>query len=388
MILLWMTLVAALGAPLTADEAVARALDRSVEVARAEGAVAAADGAVRGSASLRYEPMLQGRASVLGEVYGLSVRQPVSLSGEGIADRRRARAALAEATSARTRTRLAVAADARIAWMRAVEATQGVALAAEGLAQARRLREGADARLATGDGSALEARLARLQETEARARWMGAVVAEGEALGVLAAATGVDPDAVALPDDPLAGMPDVGLEATGRADVAAARQAAEAARARLARERSETLPPVQLGAFYELEEGDHRAGLSVGVTVPVWRRNVDGRAEALAAADVADAAARAQERVADVEQAATARVLAALAGEAARDDPREDARLALDGVVEGYARGELDLLTAALMRQQILDGRRAWLAQRRWLGEARVAASLARDGEGLLPATP
>lgn len=384
MIVVWMWLSAALAAPLSADQAVSVALAQSVQVAQARAAVDAARGEVAATAWLRHEPFVQGRASVLGEVYGVSLTQQVSLSGEGLADHRRARATWEQAAALRTRTELEVAAAVRVAWMHAVEATQAVHLTAEGLDRAVGLREAAEARLAAGEGSLLEARLARLQETEARTQWVTAVVVEGERLGALASFTGMMPDAVELPTDPLEGMDEVAPVAGDRSDLVAAQEALAAAQARLARERSGTLPPVQLGAFYEMEEGDHRAGLSLGLTVPVWRRNADGRAAAVAGVAVAEASVAAQAREAGAEQAATGRVLRVLAAEVAEGDPREEARLALEGVVQGYQRGEFDLLTASLMRQQILEGQRAWLAQRRWIGEARVAAALALDAVGLL----
>ena len=128
--MMWMWLATALAAPLTADQAVDLALARSVEVAGASAALAAARGEVQATALLRYEPVVQGRASVLGAVYGVTLTQPVSLSGEGLADHRRALAALDPATATRTRTALEVAAAVRVAWMRAVEATQAVGLAA------------------------------------------------------------------------------------------------------------------------------------------------------------------------------------------------------------------------------------------------------------------
>ncbi len=384
MIGLWIWLCAALAAPLTADDAVARSLQRSVDVARATAEVEATRGESRATALFRSDPTVLGRWAAIGDLHGVSVVQPVSITGQGLAAHRSARARVASAISTEVRTRLEVAAVTRLAWAHAVEARQRVALAEQALALAIRLREGAEAREATGDASLLDARLARLQESEARSTWMVAVSDEGRRLAELAAWTGVPVDGLDLPADPLDAMPRVELDAATRSDLEAAREAVDAARARLASERAGTLPPLKLGAFYE-EEGDElRVGPTVSVTVPLWSRNADGRASARSELDVAESRAAERERVVGSEQAATARVLGVLEGSPDGADPRAEAEAALESVAIGFERGELDLLTAGLLRQQILEGQRAWLVSRRVRAEARVGAALAHDASALL----
>jgi hypothetical protein len=56
----------------------------------------------------------------------------------------------------------------------------------------------------------------------------------------------------------------------------------------------------------------------------------------------------------------------------------------LDSVALGYDRGELDLLTAALLQGEILAGHRAWLEGRRVVAEARIAGLLAVEDRRLL----
>lgn len=259
-----------------------------------------------------------------------------------------------------------------------------VALEEQALALATRLREGAEAREATGDGSLLDARLARLQESEARSTWMVAVAEEGQRLAELAAWTGVPVDDLELPTDPLDAMPRVEVDVATRSDLEATREAVEAARASLASERAGTLPPLKVGAFYEKEGDDLRVGPSLAITVPLWSRNADARAEARAAVDVAKSRVAERERVVDAEQSATARVLGILEGFPDVADPRMEAEAALESVAFGFERGELDLLTAGLLRQQILEGQRAWLVGRRVHAEARVGAALANDTRALL----
>ena len=376
--------LAALAAPLSADEAVQQALERSVDLASASATVAAARGDARATALFRSDPLVQGSWAAVGDAHRLSITQPVSLTGEGLAAHRGARAEVAAATAAQTRTRLEIAAATRLAWVAAVEARQQVVLAEQALELASRLREGAEARQRTGDGSLLDARLARLQQTEAQSTWMIAVAAQRARLSELAAWTGLPVDTLDLPDDPLQGMPSVAVQGTTRSDLEAARQAVEARRAQLASERAATLPPLRLGAFYEVEGEELRIGPSVGVTVPLWNRNADGRAQARAALDVAQSVVAERERVATAEQAASADVLVQLEGMGEVGDPRQEALEALQSVAIGFERGELDLLTAGLLRQQILEGQRAWLQGRRVRAEARVGAALAHDSQALV----
>lgn len=384
MIALWIWLAAALAAPLTPDFAVEQALERSVDVAAAEAALETAQGEARATALFRSDPMVQGRWAAVGDMHGVSVVQPLSVTGEGMAAHRGAVASVQQATASQARTRLEIAAATRLAWVSAVEAQQRVVLADDGLAVASRLRQGAEAREASGDGSLLHARMARLQETEARAAWTVAVADEGARLAALAAWTGVPMDAFELPTDPLEGMPLVELGTAARSDLEAAQRAVEGARARLASERAGTLPPLLLGAFYEQEGDELRVGPSIGMTIPLWSRNSDGRARALADLDVAEAVVAERERVADAEQDASARVVGKLEAVEPGLDPRDEARAALESVLVGFERGELDLLTAGLLRQQILQGQRAWLEGRRVRAEARIAAALAYEDEGLL----
>jgi cobalt-zinc-cadmium efflux system outer membrane protein len=384
MIGLWIWLCAALAAPLTADEAVFRSLERSVDIAEATAEVEAARGEALATALLGSDPTVNSGWAAVGNTHWISVSQPVSLTGEGLAAHRSALARVESAASTEARTRLEIAAATRLAWAYAVEARQRVDLAEQALALATRLREGAEAREATGDGSLLDARLARLQESEARSTWMVAVADEGQRLAELAAWTGVPMDELDLPVDPLDAMPHLELEATTRSDLKAAREAVDAARARLARERAGTLPSLTLGTFYE-EDGDElRVGPSVSVTIPLWSRNADGRARARSELDVAEYRVAERERVVGAEQAATSRVLGVLEGAPDGADPRREAEAALESVAIGFERGELDLLTAGLLRQQILEGQRAWLVGRRVRAEARIGAALAHDAAALI----
>jgi len=389
MIALWFLISVALAdaEPLSADAAVAEALSRSSALAAAEAAVTRAEGALRAAHGLRHDPVLSGSVAVVGQAWSLGATQALSLSGEGLAERAAAGHALDAAEARRRRAELELAAEARRLWIAAVADRQQAELAARALEVARRIQGAAGERAAVGEASQLELRIARLQVAQARTAWMAATVAEGRSGAELAARVGIELSALALPDDPLAAAPAPGQEdTTPRSDLVAAEAKVAAARAALARERARTLPPVQLGAFVEQEGPELRAGPQLALTLPLWRANVDGRADALADLAVARSQRAEVERRAAAEQGMTRRVSASFEAtltEQGVDLPAE-ARAALEGVALGYDRGELDLLSAALLQAEILEGQEAWLEGRRLVAELRLDRLLVDESPLLL----
>jgi outer membrane protein, heavy metal efflux system len=387
---LWMWALGwAWAAPMSASEAVALSVDRSVQVAEAAGRVQAAEGRTSAAGFLANDPTISASVALVGQQLSLSASQPVSLSGQGIAERKSAKAEVDAATWRHRRARLEVAAQVRLAWIAAVESRQRVVFAQTAMHLASQLSAAAERRLETGDGSLLDARIARVEEAEASATWMGAVAQEGDSLMALAAWTGVPLGDIELPDDPLAGAPVPGSGSSERSDIAGARSDLGSMRAALTRERAAVLPPVSLGAFYEQEGVDRRVGPSVSLTVPLWQRNADGRSQALAEVDVAAARLRALEVGAQAELLARRSVVAQLGTVAERDvDLQAEALAALAAIATGYEGGELDLLTAALLRSEVLQGQRAWLRGRRVVAEARIGLLLAAEDASLLGTAP
>lgn len=384
-LILWVT--SALAAPLSADGAVERALGRSVDVAEAEAALEAARGRARAASFLRYDPQISGSWAAVGDSHGLSLTQPLSATGEGLAARRSARAEVEAAEARLQRSRLETAADVRRAWVAAVTARQQRVLSAEAVELAARLRQGAERRLAVGEASLLDTRLARLEESEALATWMAALAEEGEHISTFAALVDLPVGEIALPDDPLQGVPPLAdHEALARSDVLAARREVDAARAAVARERAAVLPPVGFGAFYEQEGDELRVGPSVSLTLPLWRRNADGRAAARAEFHATRARLDLLERLATAEQDASRNVVERMSAAAERMDVDvlAEARAALESIALGYDAGELDLLTAALLRSEVLRSQQEWLHGRRILAEARIGLLLANDDRALL----
>lgn len=388
MIAMWILLLGhALAVPLSPDEAVALALDRSVAIAEAEAEIERSRGRARAAGFLRNDPQLGASLAVVGDQLELSASQRLSLTGERVAERHSAVAAVDAAEARLRRARIELAAEVRMVWAAAVEAQQHVLLAEQAMGLASQLRVGAERRLETGEGALLDARLARVEEAEAIATWMAAVSLEGAALAELAAVTGRPVGDIELLDDPLVAAPLVTGGGAVRSDVAAARHDVEAARAALSRERAATLPPVVLGAFYEQEGAEQRIGPSVSLTLPVWRRNADGRAAARAELRDADVRLAAVDQRAAAELESGRRVIDRLAEAAdVQQDVREEASAALASIALGYDGGELDLLTAALLRGEILSGQRAWLEGRRVLARSRIELMLAEESPALVEA--
>ncbi len=367
---------------MTPAEAVMAALAHDPALAAAEARVEAGKGALTGASWLRHNPRVSGRVG--DRRLELEASQAVSLSGEGLAAARSARASLGAAEAARDRARLVTAADARRAWLRDAVAEADVEIADEELAGATRLREAAEKRVATGEFADFELRLARLEEVRAVGLVLHARSSLAEARATLAAITG-DP-AAAAHGDPLAAAPMPGTAGV-RDDVRAAGAAVDAARAAWARERAGTVPAVEIGVFYEHHAGRTVVGPTFGIEVPLWQRNSAGRGNARgdlarAESEAASLTARATaEQRASSEQMRDLEPLAALLG----DDPAGDARAVLAGVEVAWSAGELDIAEATLLRARALEGRRAWVEARSAVAEARIAAALAEGTDTLIP---
>lgn len=114
----------AVAAPLSPDEAVAAALASHPAIARAEADRLAAEGAARQSALLSQNPEIQARYGLIGERVEGSVEQPLSITGEGLAQRRSAAAQVDAAGATADRIRLTVAAEVRRAYVEAIVAHQ------------------------------------------------------------------------------------------------------------------------------------------------------------------------------------------------------------------------------------------------------------------------
>jgi cobalt-zinc-cadmium efflux system outer membrane protein len=405
MILSWL-LAAALAAPIPVDEVVSAALQHDPALAEAEAEVIAAAGARRAATGLRIDPTLEARLGFGLPQHELSLTQPVSLSGEGIAAVRAADAALRAAEADRDRRRLVVAAEARRLLIRAVAADAELGRTHEVLRLATELRDAAEQRLEAGDTAELEVHMARLEEAAAAA---DVAVATRVALATredLAATTGLAHD-VELPTDPMLAAPAASNVGT-RGDRTSAEADVERADATVRRERAAALPPVEIGVWAQVqniattpsptgveiapwswsENAAWTVGPSLSLTLPVWNANRSGVARAEGDREVARSELAAVEARIVAEQAGSVVRREAVASIAQAAEPTAEARAALAGVEAALAAGELGRSDAALLRARVLDvwGRAA--TARAQAAEVTVDLALAEAWSTLLPPTP
>lgn len=387
----WLAVAALLAAgpasaqSLSVEDAVARALATSPEVLEAEAALLVARG--ERSAALLFvdNPSASAQRSLDGERTEASVLQPLSLTGEGWFARSAASRARDAAEARLVRARLVAAAAVRGVWAEAVVARLQAELATEGMRVANGLRVAAEAKLAVGEASHLEVRIARLAESEAAERVLAARARERDALVLLAGrVSGVTHD-VELPADPTAAAPSGTGPVGMRSDVEAAEADARSARAALARERAATLPTVGVGVFYEQDAGVTLFGPSVAIQLPLWDRNQSGVAAARGQKAIAVAEAERRARVAAAEQAGAQSALAGAPELRPVPEIRAEAVEALASVDAGYQGGELDLATALVLQRHILDGQVAALEAALGVTELRLSLLLANDDPALLP---
>lgn len=382
---MWWTL-AALAAPVTADEVVGAALLNSAELASAQAEVVRAGGIRRASGGFRENPELQVGVSVDGSRLQGQFTQPVSVTGEGLHARRAASADLTAAEQRLRRVQLEVGANARSLLTRLSEAEASVAIAEQQLDGANRLREVAEARLAAGDVPELDAQLARLEQSRAVSVWIDAGQ-HAKALRVQLAGLTRLPGAFEVADDPLGASPGGTENQPERSDVAAAESSVASARAGLSRERAAGLAPLEIGGFYELDQAAWIGGPMMTVKLPVWKQNPGGRAAALADLAVADAElaatrarSEAQLLVAGPDLAIAKRGEALLTGTVT-----DDADKALAALQRGYELGQVDLTTTLLLQDRVFEGKRGWYSARRAVAELRIEVALTREDPSLLP---
>lgn len=377
---------AALAAPLSPDDAVIAALSSNPSIAAAEAELEAATGATRQSALLRENPAVDAGYSVVGGRLDLSVSQPVSLTGAGRADHKSALARQAAAEAALTRRRLEVAAETRRAYVEAVVAHQVADLAQQAFDLATRQLAATAERVRTGEAADLDLRLARLDQAKAARELLGARAAESAAFATLSTLSRRPVESGEIATDPLAAAPEPRASAGDeRSDVRAARLAADAADAAVARERAGSLPPVSVGAFFEGDASSTFVGPTLGVTLPLWHQNQAGISAARGDSGVARAALEAATARAEAERRTSADALAdSAATMASVPATAADAVAALASIEAGVRSGELDLVTTILLRDEVVSGQQALSEARGQLALSRITLLLATEDESLL----
>lgn len=394
---------------MTLDQAVTHGIDVSPVVAAAAGAVAAPRGA-RAEAFGPFDgnPVLEWRrlrrTAAAGTTFDreLSVRQGIQLGGQNFlrsaAAGRRVDAAQAGVLDAER----AVARDIRIAYAALVIASQRAAMVDTAAGVAERLARFAATRLEAGEINRLEHNAALLEAARQQSAAQRAWAARAERLGDLARLLGfgelpIDVSALPpLPDDPLLAddlLVRVALER--RPDRRAAHlRARAAAQEQTAAGRDGWVPSLQLGGVVGREAGrEDLMGFSVGLAIPLFRREQGARGLAVAERAVADAAVVAVEREIRADVAA-----AAARFRRARDAARRFAQDVLGAASENvllseraFDEGKISIADVVLLRSSAVAAQLEYLDV---LGEAyagwfELAAALATDPQDItsLPET-
>ncbi|MCB9791945.1 MAG: TolC family protein [Alphaproteobacteria bacterium] len=356
------------------------------QVRAAEAELDAAEAWLQRLRAPLYNPSLSASTSVDGRRASLSLSQPLSLSGEGVAMRHAASAQVAAAKASLRRSKLVAAADVRLAYVDAVVALGLTQVAVDGVELAKRLRQAVALQHEEGEVSQLDLRLAHLTEVQAATRLLEAKETEALALRALSSRVGSPVARAALPSDPLRAAPTPQAVNYQRSDLEAARLRVEQAEAEWRKQRAAGLPAVSLGASAQVEDSELFVGPSLSLTVPVFDRNQGPRAGAEAQIAVAGA-----EETALTAQAASERetaqervdVVTALSAQLV-SDPLSEARETLEAVEVGYRAGQLDLPDTVLLQRQVLDGEAACWGLLRQIAAARLDLMLATEDPALL----
>ncbi|MBL8617692.1 MAG: TolC family protein [Deltaproteobacteria bacterium] len=366
------------------NAAITQAIHRDPAVHAAEAALQAATGAAADAAGLQHNPVVDARLGFGVAQHELALSQPLARGGAGAAARAAAEARRAAAAQRLTLARLDAAAAARAALIEGIAAEQQLKLWTEATALAQAAREGAEARLAAGDGAGLAVQLARLEQAAAEAARLEAASRRAAARRALAACCGISPG-LSLPEDPMATAPPPSAARAGlRGTLATAEAGAAAADLRL--QQASARPPLAVGLWVQAQDLGAQTGQPAAWAAPMgWsfgpslelelglaQRRRAAVGEAGAAARGASAAAKA---ITDGEAALAEisdQLRDAITRTHAQPMPSAEARGALLALDAAVAAGELSPTEAAPLRQRVLA---AW-AQAAGLRAAQARATL------------
>lgn len=367
------------GGPLTLEDAVGRALatspTRSAAAARRDAA--AADLALAGrlpnpSLEVQVENVTidhwPAGANPADDVFVL-LSQPVEIGGDRAARRDRAAAGHSEAAATRAAVERQVTLETVQQFLAVLRArTLGEILDTnrtdlDHLAGRLELRV-ADGAAPVGDLMKLRAEIARLdlERTTTRADLAEHRLALGALLDApdLAAASLVVPEGVAAAAGPAA---QTRYDPASRPEIAAARARVAAAGHEVAVERARRIPDISVTAGYKRTDRLDTLVAGVSVPLPVFDRNTDAVARALAAERAAAAELQALDRSLQAESAARLERARALAASARNVDATllEPARLARDAARAAFREGAANVLQLVDAERTYTDMRRAAL---------------------------
>ena len=379
---------------LTLEAALAEAFARSPALAAAAADVGEARGRLLAARTLPYNPDLEfGLADRAGPGGGSTDRgaaltQQLEIGGQRSKRMRVAELELASVEARFQRIRHLLAASVAIAFAEAVAAEDLAELAATEAELAREMLDITRRRFEAGAANQVDLNLAMASTARAERRGEVARAVAIEARSLLAEQAGLDPAALpelagplALPAGgpaPLAALVEGALQR--RADLAALRQARQAAEARLRLAKAGRIPDLSVGAFYEEEEGTDRIfGGGIGISLPLFNRNQGEIAEAKATLDRAAAESAAQELEVRRE------VFSALARyEAARTSAEKlgeqmvgSLAESLDLLERSFTAGKIGLSDLLVFRRELIGARQEHVEATTEAWIARIALDLA-----------
>jgi outer membrane protein, heavy metal efflux system len=306
---------------ITIDEAVARALAGSPEIAQAAADVAVSEGSLQGARTLPFNPEL---SAVIGPSFGggrklfgngktlldteVSLSQTIEIGGKRGRRIDGAQARRGAARSLARWTRWEVSWEVRRAFHLALVARDRLATAREAESMAAEIKRATDERLRRGAGTELEVNVAAADAGRAARERLDAERHHAAAKVELAAAIGAPARADLEPVGTLPTFPDVeeppdvlvARALARRPDLRAARAQRMAAEADVGLEDSLRVPDLTFSFTYGREEDVDltREVLLVGLSVPLplFNRNQGGRASARAELTKARIAERATGR--------------------------------------------------------------------------------------------
>jgi cobalt-zinc-cadmium efflux system outer membrane protein len=372
--------------PLSPDAAVSAALSVHPAVQSAEAQLVLAQGNVAALRIPLANPRLAAETSGSNKT-SFSVSQAISPRREGWLYRLEAKAKLEAREQALIRARLSAAAQTRLAYVAAVIAGEKVRVAKEGVRLSKRLSQAVTRQSEEGLASTLNLNLTRLAEVQAATKLLEARQLEAAALRELASQTALPLGATGLMSDPLAAVPAPrDREGKKRSDVRAAQADLRASQARLRAQRAASIPPLEIGLFINIEDGQKVMGPTVSLELPLFNRNQSGRSEALGQQRIASARFQGLKARAstDILTAENTDAIATELMDSLVAEPAKEAKQALDSIDAGYQAGEIDLSTTVLLQAEVLDSESAALTFLGQVAQARLDLLLQTEDAALL----
>lgn len=381
--------------PMTMERAVELALERRLELREMEAELELARGGLVGAQlSSRRNPEISGGAAarISGDDLSVDAEAGISQTFE-LGGARRQRVAAAEAWESallrrQEHLRLEVAAEARGAFVEAVDAGRITDLARQAETLTADLHRIARERLEADAGTELEVNLAALEWLGAQRQLRAAIRRERTSRLALCRALSLSPGVdLALPRE-LPEPPEVAAsegELIGRAlanrpDLAAFDHVREQAEAEIGVARADAWPELTVEATYALEGGsDHIIGAGLSIPLPLFQRNQGEIAQARARAEVARVEVEAArltieaEVASEVQRYLAAREVAQLmSGETIGLISRNLELLRLS-----FEEGNVGLIEVLLVQRDLLAAQREAVEAETELHRARIALELA-----------